>query len=175
MFRQTVKYVLFICLLTASLFGLNLMGLMDPISFLFRSVALAVLPGLGLGIRGVFDFMAQSDIKALHLLSYGAEVWFAPVFGYDFQAFQSAWFMGLLFLIILFLNRIRPRFWCRTLCPLGALLGICSRFSMLTLRKDQEKCTDCKLCTKQCQGAATPLPGRETRVHLYEMAGSGAQ
>ncbi len=158
---QKVKYFLFICLLIACLFGLNLMGLMDPISFLFRSVALALLPGLGLGIRGVFDMMAQSDIKALTLLSYGAEVFVSPVFGYDYKAFQTAWFIGLLFLIILFLNRIRPRFWCRTLCPLGALLGICSRFSILALKKDEEKCTDCKLCTKHCQGAATPIPGQE--------------
>jgi polyferredoxin len=158
---QRFKYFLFVAFLLACLLGLNLAGLMDPISFLFRSVALAVLPGIGLGIRGVFDLMAQSDIKALNLLSYGAEVLVSPVFGYDFKSFQTAWFIGLLFLVILFLNRIRPRFWCRTLCPLGALLGICSRFSILVLKKNEEKCTDCNLCTKTCQGAATPVPGQE--------------
>ena len=69
---QKVKYLLFICLLMACLFGLNLMGIMDPISFFFRSVALALLPGLGLAIGGVFSMMAQSDIKAFNLLNYGA-------------------------------------------------------------------------------------------------------
>jgi ferredoxin len=69
--------------------------------------------------------------------------------------------MGILFLFILFLNRIRPRFWCRVLCPLGALLGIFSRFSLLKLNKDQEKCTKCQRCTKSCQGAASPIPGQE--------------
>jgi MauM/NapG family ferredoxin protein len=157
---QKVKYALLFVFLITALLGLNLSGLMDPITLLFRSIALAILPGMGLALRGVFDLLAHSDIKALNLLSYGAEVVVAPVFGYDFKAYQTAWFMGVLFLCILFLNRIRPRFWCRTLCPLGALLGICSRFSLLKLRKDDTKCTDCRRCLQRCQGAATPIPGQ---------------
>jgi MauM/NapG family ferredoxin protein len=141
--------------------GLNFTGMLDPISFLFRSLALAVLPGIGAGMRGLFELMANSDIKVINLLSYGAEVLISPVFGYSYQAYQTGWFIGVLFLVILFLNRVRPRFFCRTICPLGALLGVFSRFSVLRLEKDQKKCTDCKLCTKSCQGAASPMPGQE--------------
>ncbi|MGD9321331.1 MAG: 4Fe-4S binding protein [Desulfobacteraceae bacterium] len=158
---QKVKYFLLITLLLAAIIGLNLVGLMDPISLLFRSLALAIFPGLGVGLKELFDAMAHSDIKILNQLSYTAEVLVSPVFGYGYQAYRTAWFMGLIFLIILFLNRIRPRFWCRTLCPLGALLGLCSRVSVLRLEKDDKKCTDCKLCTKRCQGAASPIPGQD--------------
>jgi polyferredoxin len=158
---QKVKYFLLITLLLAAIIGLNLVGLMDPISLLFRSLALAVFPGLGVGLKELFDAMASSDIKILNQLSYTAEVLVSPVFGYGYPAYRTAWFMGLIFLIILFLNRIRPRFWCRTLCPLGALLGLCSRVSILKLEKDDEKCTNCKLCTKSCQGAASPIPGQD--------------
>ncbi len=84
----------------------------------------------------------------------------APVFGYENKAFATGWFIGILFLFILFLNRIRPRFWCRFLCPLGALLGIFSRFTLLTLQKDEDKCTHCGACAKTCQGAASPEPGQ---------------
>jgi MauM/NapG family ferredoxin protein len=157
---QKVKYFILISVLAASVMGLNLTGLMDPISFLFRSIALAVVPGLGTGLRELFNLMAQIDFKPFNLLSYGAEVFLAPVFGYGYQAFQAAWIIGILFLFVLFLNRIRPRFWCRFLCPLGALLGIFSRFTLLRLEKDEEKCTDCKLCVKACQGAASPVPGQ---------------
>lgn len=157
---QRIKYFGLIAILIGALLGLNFIGLVDPISFFFRSVALAILPGLGAAIRGFFDILAQSDIKPLNLLSYAAEVFVSPVFGYAPKAFQTAWFIGFLFLAVLFLNRIRPRFWCRTLCPLGALLGICSRLSILKLEKHEEKCTDCKLCTKSCQGAATPIAGQ---------------
>ena len=158
---QRVKYFLLITLLLGAIIGLNIAGLMDPISLLFRTVALAVLPGLGVGVKALFDWMANSDIKILNMLSYGGEVLVSPVFGYGYQSYQTAWFIGLIFLVILFLNRIRPRFWCRVLCPLGALLGIFSRISILRLEKDHEKCTNCTLCTKNCQGAASPMPGQD--------------
>lgn len=158
---QRVKYFLLITLLLGAIIGLNIAGLMDPISLLFRSIALAVLPGLGVGLKEFFDWMANSNMKLLNLLSYGGEVLVSPVFGYGYQSYQTAWFIGLIFLVILFMNRIRPRFWCRVLCPLGALLGIFSRTSMLRLEKDHEKCTKCTLCAKDCQGAATPVPGQD--------------
>jgi len=155
---QRFKYFFLVLLLIGAIIGLNLSGLMDPIALLFRSMALAVLPGLGAGLRSVFDAMAGSDIKALNLISYGAEVLLSPVFGYHVRAYQTAGFIGLIFLIILFLNRIRPRFWCRVLCPLGALMGIFSRGSLLKLKKYPDKCTHCNLCVKHCQGAASPHP-----------------
>ena len=80
---QRLKYFLLIALLVAAIFGLNVAGLLDPIALLFRSVALAVLPGLGVGIRSLFEAMAGSDIKFINLLSYAAEVLVAPVFGYS--------------------------------------------------------------------------------------------
>ena len=158
---QRIKYFILISLLLGSFIGLNLTGLMDPISLLFRSLALAVIPGLGEGLKELFDWMAHSDIKVINLLSYGGEVLVSPIFGYGHLSFKTAWFIGLIFLVILFLNRIRPRFWCRILCPLGALLGIFSRFSILRLEKDKEKCTECRLCSKTCQGAASPMPGED--------------
>jgi MauM/NapG family ferredoxin protein len=156
---QRFKYFLLILFLVSAVLGLNLTGLLDPMAFFFRSLALAVLPGIGTGIKELLDLAAQSDIKILNYISYSGEVLVSPVFGYGYQAFKSAWFMGIVFLFILFLNRIRPRFWCRTLCPLGALLGILGRFSILRLEKDLEKCTNCSLCLQCCPGAASPIPG----------------
>jgi len=156
---QRVKYFVLIALLVSAVFGLNAAGWMDPISFLFRSVSLAILPGTGELLKAGFNALAQSDIKVLNLLSYGAEVLVAPVFGYGHTGFQTAAFIGFLFLFVLFLNRIRPRFWCRFLCPLGALLGLFSRFRVLRLEKDEDACTHCGRCTAHCQGAASPEPG----------------
>jgi len=155
---QRLKYFLLIMLLASSLIGLNMTGLLDPICLFFRSLALAVFPALGNGIKEACDVMVRSDIKPLNLLGYGAEVLISPVFGYGYPSFKTGWFIGALFLTILFLNRIRPRFWCRTLCPLGALLAICSKFSILRLEKDREACSDCQRCTLNCQGAASPHP-----------------
>jgi polyferredoxin/NAD-dependent dihydropyrimidine dehydrogenase PreA subunit len=157
---QRIKYFLLIAVLVGALMGTNFVGLLDPISMLFRSLGLAIIPGLGTGLREIFEWMARSNVKPLYYLSYG-EVLISPVFGYAYKVYHTAWFIGLIFLTILFLNRIRPRFWCRVLCPLGALLGLFSRFTFLRLDKDGDKCTGCHACTKSCQGAAEPEPGKE--------------
>jgi polyferredoxin len=41
-------------------------------------------------------------------------------------------------------------FWCRFLCPYGALMGIVSIFSPAKIRRDAEACIDCGKCNKAC-------------------------
>ena len=154
-----VKYGVLAVVLVAAAAGLNLAGFVDPIAIAFRSLALAVLPAFGIGLKEIFDAMAGSDIKLLALASYAAEEIVSPVFGYGYRTYQTGWIIGLVLLLILFLNRIRPRFWCRFLCPLGALLGLVARFSPLRITTDAAACTGCGQCNKDCQGAADPLSG----------------
>jgi len=65
---QRVKYFLLITVLTGSLIGVNFTGLIDPIAILFRSIALAIIPGLGTGAKEVFELMAGSNVKILNLI-----------------------------------------------------------------------------------------------------------
>ncbi len=46
-----------------------------------------------------------------------------------------------------------PNFWCRFLCPYGALLGLTSWLSPTRIRRDQETCIDCAKCAKACPAA----------------------
>lgn len=41
------------------------------------------------------------------------------------------------------------RMWCR-LCPMGAILGLLNRFSLLSLRKEGARCTKCGVCLRCC-------------------------
>jgi polyferredoxin len=41
-------------------------------------------------------------------------------------------------------------FWCRFLCPYGALMGIVSALSPVKIRRDPEACIDCGKCNKAC-------------------------
>jgi polyferredoxin len=61
-----------------------------------------------------------------------------------------------LFLAVIFLSFYRPRFWCRYVCPAGALLGVIGKNPILRLRRDQHSCNDCGLCIGDCQGGANP-------------------
>lgn len=44
-------------------------------------------------------------------------------------------------------------FWCRYLCPYGALLGLTSLFSPTRIRRDASACIDCAKCAKACPSA----------------------
>jgi polyferredoxin len=61
----------------------------------------------------------------------------------------SIWVITFLVVISFFLRN----FWCRYLCPYGALLGILAIFSPLNVRREEKNCIDCKKCDKICPGA----------------------
>ncbi len=48
------------------------------------------------------------------------------------------------------LSVLYKNFWCRYLCPYGALLGLVSRFSPFKVRRNEGQCVHCHACTKHC-------------------------
>jgi ferredoxin len=48
----------------------------------------------------------------------------------------------------------KGRLYCNTICPVGTLLGCLSRFSLLRVRFDKDKCKDCGMCEKNCKAQA---------------------
>lgn len=59
---------------------------------------------------------------------------------------------------ILLLSAWMPRFYCRGVCPLGALMGLFARLAPLRIQRDDAgSCTGCTLCVFACQGADEPL------------------
>ena len=41
-------------------------------------------------------------------------------------------------------------FWCRFLCPYGALIGLGSLFQLTKVKRNEESCIDCNACTRAC-------------------------
>jgi polyferredoxin len=54
--------------------------------------------------------------------------------------------VGLLVILSIFIQN----FWCRFLCPYGALMGIVSSLSPTKIRRDMDACIDCAKCSKAC-------------------------
>ena len=73
-----------------------------------------------------------ADIKMLHFFT-------------NISSFALWVLVGLLVLSIL----IRS-FWCRCMCPYGALLGGLSLFSLLKIHRNDDTCTQCQKCTRTC-------------------------
>jgi polyferredoxin len=167
---QIGKYYILLASLGAALFGSAIGGLLDPICVAVRAIGLGVIPALQyLGIRTT-DLLGRSNVPAIQVPADAVSDYLAKSLWTANQSYYNeAWFILTLFIAILFMNRIIPRFWCRALCPLGAFLGVLSRFSIVGMHKDHAKCTDCNLCIVHCQGADSPQGGvkhRQEECHL---------
>ena len=55
-----------------------------------------------------------------------------------------------LLLLIVAGSLLIERFFCRYLCPLGAVFAIVSKFRLFKIRKPREHCGACRACTKRC-------------------------
>ena len=52
--------------------------------------------------------------------------------------------------ILVLLSMVVQNFWCRYLCPYGALMGLASLLSPVKIRRDQDACINCGKCAKAC-------------------------
>jgi len=135
-----IKYAIAIFLVVTSLFSLQLTGLVDPISFLLRSLSVSIFP-----------LLAYVGEACLNMLSGNGSLGPRSVF------LQGS-LMGFLFLGILGLNLVERRFWCRYLCPLGAFLGLLSRYALVR-RTISEGCNECGQCVSACPSRIPAVNG----------------
>lgn len=124
---RAVKYSILLFLIAAAALGASFIHLFDPLVLVERSLTLVFHP--------VVTFLAG-------IFQRGAPVVYT----------ESALALGALALI-LGLDRLSPRFWCRNLCPLGGLLALCSRFSLFKFTFGTG-CTKCGRCEEICPTAA---------------------
>ncbi len=66
------------------------------------------------------------------------------------------------FVTLAILSWKNGRTYCNTICPVGTVLGLLSRFSLFRITIDESKCIECGLCSRRCK--ASCLNGKEHRV-----------
>jgi polyferredoxin len=71
--------------------------------------------------------------------------------------YVAAWSIALVFLAAVLLNLWIPRFYCRFICPTGALFGVLVRWTPWRIGKRERDCSGCELCENNCEGACDPF------------------
>jgi polyferredoxin len=147
-FRR-IKFIILLIILFAALFSTQLIGYFDPIVLLTRTLTTTIFP--------VFTFLLDGLLQAAMKIAWLEE----PVYElYDFlqgqflpilpHFFRNSVLYFLILIGILSLGLFSPRFWCRNLCPLGALLGIFSKYRLLQ-RVVDVSCTKGGKCQRECK------------------------
>lgn len=152
---QSLKYYLLAFLVVSSIFSFTLVHALDPISLATRTYAFLLRP--------LAFILANLFLDILRPLS-GRFNWVAL----SLSRFPEIYYVSnlitfLIFVAILSLSVVHSRFWCRNLCPLGALLSLVSRVSMLR-RIVRSGCINCGKCQEQCPMGAIKEDPYQTSV-----------
>ena len=144
------KYYVLLAVLAMAAFGVNTAGWLDPLAILTRGTLFALAPA--------YEWLVDASLGR-------AAYW--PVVGHIMQpvylwveqhttnpfphAYGQAALHAAVLLGVLALSRLRRRYWCHVLCPLGALYGLMSRVALLRRRVNKAACNDCSVCALTCR------------------------
>jgi ferredoxin len=153
--RPWMKYFVLGAVLTAAAFSVQLAGFLDPISLLTRTATAVLYP--------LFVLALEAALGGLYALPFAESAAVAADrFLHDFllpvtrSDFRGSVLIGALFAGLLLLAFAQRRYWCRNLCPLGALLAIFS-VRRAWRRTVSDACNGCNKCVRTCRtGAIRP-------------------
>ncbi len=154
---RLVKYVLLGVIVTMAAWGVMTLMVLDPIGLLTRTATTVLIPGLDYVVTGLESAMMrvgalQGAVNALESHLRG------PVLPVVQPHYSQAVLLGLLFAGLLALNALAERFWCRYLCPLGALLGLLAKVALLRPLVGAS-CDSCGRCASACRLGAIEIAG----------------
>ncbi len=158
---QRVKYITFTAFIVMAAFGVHWVGILDPMPLFYRSVTTGVLPAAQYAVEDTSTYLYRADprvggVRATAFSEPVYQFFRDKVFQVARQSFDNGTLISLLFILIVALNFVKPRFWCRYICPLGGMLGALARRPVMRLHNDPKTCKSCGVCAMNCPAAAQP-------------------
>ena len=119
----------------------SFVALLAPYSSYGRIVSNLLAPIYGWGNNALAYLAERADSYAF----YETSVWL--------KSLPTLIIAVLTFIVICVLAWRNGRTYCNTICPVGTVLGFLSRFSLLRITIDNEKCNACGLCSRKCKAS----------------------
>lgn len=140
--KNWLRYGVLVLFVAALIAGVgSFVALLAPYSSFGRIVSNLLAPLYGWGNNLLAYFAERMDSYAF----YETEVWMASL---------PTFIIAAVTLVVLIVLAWRGgRTYCNTICPVGTVLGVLSRFSWLAPVIDTEKCNACGLCARNCKAS----------------------
>ncbi len=139
-----VRYAVLILLALGCIIGFSAYSLnwIDPYSIYGRMMNILVQPGVSAINNSIAGSMDSADIVRV-------------------PAYHAGWLaLGIVsatMLIVAIMSIWKGRLYCNTICPVGTVLGIISRFSLFRIGFDKDACKRCGKCLKACKAQCLDL------------------
>ena len=147
-----LRYIMLVVMIVAIVLGIgSLVALLAPYSSYGRIAQNLFQPVWELGNNVLASIAERMDRYTF----YHVDVWIKSM-----PVFIIA---ALTFVIVGVLAWRNGRTYCNTICPVGTVLGFFSRFSLLKVYFDENKCKNCSLCTKNCKASCI-----DYKTHLVD-------
>ena len=148
------KFYLLAFLLIGALFGFPVAGYFDPFSILVRGLALTVYPALNVLATNFFTFTYQQAPGWVNSVTEPVYTFLKySILPFHQKYYELAIFSFAILLIVILFERLERRFFCRNICPLGALLALTAQKSLLRGHSGS-KCGKCRNCRDICRMGA---------------------
>ncbi len=123
-------------------------SLLDQLKYAVLFFTLLVAISIGIPSLGFGEYSATLSLPYCQICpAQGFFTLLQAPFGITSAALPiTAIIVLVLFVVGSFFIRM---FWCR-ICPMGALMALFNKLSLIWLRKDPAKCTKCRICLRVC-------------------------
>lgn len=138
--------ILFMTAVSVSFGLITLLSFLDPFSIFGRTTSFLLKPIVvtinNLGADWLSQIGVYSVFQRSQLLTISA----------------SFLILNLVILFVVsFLSFTRGRLYCNTICPVGTLLGLLSKFALFKVKLDKNSCTRCGKCVGVCKAECIDL------------------
>jgi len=154
---RLLKYIILFFLLGASLLGVSFVFVAAPLSLITRFYGLLVHP--------VLAFLSNEILSLVQPLAEWLDMDAVVFMRITTPRFATQLFILAFFGALFVLAKVSPRFWCRNLCPSGALMALVSKKPLIR-RCVSDDCTDCGRCANFCPMNA--IMTEDPRATLHE-------
>ena len=137
-----LRYVILSVTALAAVFGyMELCLLLDPYSN-FGRIATQLFRPVVIGLNNLISGI---------LTAHGNYFLYTVSVDRSMTALVTAAIAFIIFAVMAF---YRGRMFCNTICPVGSLLSIISRYSLFRFKIDSDTCNGCKACERSCKAEA---------------------
>lgn len=147
--------MLLLFLVVCSILGITFVGYVDPFSILVRGLVQAVYPVIHFVSDSFFTYTYQNLPAAVNSVTepfYGFMQ--ATILPFEQRYYELVLISGLILAVLFFAEFFQSRFFCRNVCPLGAMLGLLGRYGTMTVEEGDDSCGKCTICRTNCRMGA---------------------